>query len=184
MDTEARQEKVPLREPDAHVISRRLHRGVQLLLVLVTVLTLVLFLFYRPAAYLAAIPIPILIIASAVVNQMERRSRAGRLRVEGQTHISKEELETDLAAAGLSTALKVGLALALGTFIVAAAAFDLATLGIGAAALLLLAILIEIPYLGLFVTESQRDELEKVRPKTHAAHPSNSTPTSQRSASL
>lgn len=182
MNTDAKQETEERREPDAHLISRRLRTVIRSLLFIVTVLTIALFLFYRPAAYLAAIPIPILIMVLAVVNRMERRSRASRLRVEGQTHISQEELETDVEAKGLSTAIAVGLALALGTFIVAAATLDLANLGVGAAALLLLAILIEIPYLGLFVTESERDELEKVRPQTHARHPRTSSRASREGA--
>lgn len=161
--------KDSLGEPDAHVISRQLRVVTRGLLIVAIVATIVLFLFYRPATYLAAIPIPLLVIVLAVVNDLERRSRASALRSEGQDRITEEELEADVEAGGIATAMKVGGALALGTFIVAAAFSDLATLGIAAAALLLLAILIELPYLALFVTESERDELKKVQPQTHAS---------------
>lgn len=62
----------------------------------------------------------------------------------------------------MATALTVGGMLAVGTFIIAAALFEQVMIGIGAVALFLLVILIEIPYLGLLVTESERDEREKI----------------------
>jgi hypothetical protein len=164
--------KPPLGESDAHAISRHLRVVIRILLIVATVATILLFLFYRPATYLAAIPIPVLILVLTLVNELERRSRASALRHQGQTSITKEELEEDVQTVGIATALKIGGALALGTFIVAGSLFDLATVGIGATALLLLAILIEIPYLGLFITETERDELEKVRPQTHPSRSS------------
>lgn len=60
------------------------------------------------------------------------------------------------------TMLGIALLLVLGTFIVAATLLDWAIVGIGATALLMLAILIEMPYLYLFVEEAERDERAKV----------------------
>ncbi|QDV24648.1 hypothetical protein [Aureliella helgolandensis] len=157
-----------LGEPDAHANFRHMQTAIRGLLIVASVATIALFLTNRPATLFAAIPIPALIIISAIVGYFERRSRASVLRHPGQSHITKQELEADVQSAGIVTGLKVGVALALGTFIAAASVFDLATLGIGATVLLVLAILIEIPYLALFVTEAEREELETVRPQTHA----------------
>ncbi len=154
--------KQPLGEPDAHVVSRHMRAGVRILLIVSLVATIALLLFYRPAAYLAAIPVPVLSIVLVILNLMERRSRAAALRRPGQTSISQEELEVDVETIGVTTILKVLGVLAVGTFIVSAAFFDLATLGVAAAAAFLLAVLIELPYLPLFFTESVRDERQKL----------------------
>ncbi|QDT02163.1 hypothetical protein K227x_05340 [Rubripirellula lacrimiformis] len=154
-----------LGEPDAHVISRHLRTGTRALLIAFIAATILLFLFYRQAAYLAAIPVPILAAGLIIVNELERRSRASALREAHQTQISQSEIEADVETAGIAMALKILGVLMLGTFVIAAAFFDSAVLGIGAAVALLLVLLIELPFLPLMISESQRDEREKLTGK-------------------
>ena len=66
---------------------------VKWLLIVALVASVGLLIFYRPAAYLAAIPIPVLYCLLVVLNLMERRSRATQLRRPGQTAIGQEEIE-------------------------------------------------------------------------------------------
>lgn len=157
-----------LGEPDAHIVTRHMRTVVKWLLILALVATVGLFIFYRPAAYLAAIPVPVLCLVLFIVNLMERRSRASVLRHPGQTKIEQEEIEVDVETIGVVTMLKVLGVLALGTFIVAASLVDLAVVGAVAAAGFALAILIELPYLPLFFTESERDERSKLTGKSES----------------
>lgn len=157
--------KNELGEPDAHVISRHLRVTIRGLLIIFVLATLVLFLFYRQAAYLAAIPVPLLAVALILVDTLEHRSRASALRKAKQSAISEEEVELDVQAVGIATALKIFGVLALGTFIIAAAFFDSAGIGIGATATLLLALLIELPFLLVGISEAERDEREKLTGK-------------------
>jgi hypothetical protein len=154
--------KNALGEPDSHVATRHMRTVVKCLLIIALLATVGLLIFYRPAAYLAAIPVPILYFILAVLNLMERRSRASQLRRPGQTTLGQEEIEVDVETIGVVTVLKVLGVLAIGTFIIAAAFFDLAVVGVIAAGGFLLAILIELPYLPLFFTESERDERAKL----------------------
>jgi len=149
-------------ESDAHVVSRRFRDAVRGLLILALVATIFCLLFYREAAHLAAIPIPFLYVTLAFINYFESRSRTSVLRRSDQAEISREETEIDTETIGIVTLLKVLGMLALGTFIIAAALFDMRIVGVAAAAAFLLAVLINLPYLPLFVSESERDELEKL----------------------
>lgn len=150
--------KITLGEPDAHIGTRHVRTVVKGLLIFALLATIVLLLFYRPAAYLAAIPIPVLYFLLVVLNLVERRTRASQLQRPGENAISQEEVEVDVEIIGILTVMKVLGVLAIGTFIIAAAFFDLAVVGVIAAGGFMLAILIELPYLPLFFTESERDE--------------------------
>tara|TARA_R110002049_G_scaffold182485_2_gene350379 strand:+ start:123214 stop:123741 length:528 start_codon:yes stop_codon:yes gene_type:complete len=154
-----------LGEPDAHAMSRHLATTIRVALILCVIATLVLFVFYRPAAYLAAIPVPLLAVALMLVDLFERRSRSNALRKPNQTEIGQDEVELDVEVAGLTTAVKAFAVLAVGTFIIAAAYFEAAILGIAATAVLLLALLIELPFILVGVSEAKRDEREKITGK-------------------
>jgi hypothetical protein len=153
------------------------------LLITALVSTILLFLFVRPAAYLAAIPIPLLFAALVMVKYFERQARASALRRPGAREITQEEIETDVQDAGIYTALGIALLLALGTFIIAASLFDWAEVGIAATAGLLLAVLINIPYLSLIVQEAERDEREKVTHQPLSAEGSDETAEGRSTAS-
>lgn len=163
-------------EPDAYVMSRRLHILVRALLVIALVATVLLLLFYRPAAYLAAIPIPFLIVLLVLINYYERRSKASELRQPGQRGISQEEVDADVEEAGIFTVVVIAILVALGTFIIAASMFDWEIVGIVAAALLLLVILIDIPYIPLLVSEARRYEREKVTGRKNSDEDSEAKP--------
>ncbi len=97
-----------------------------------------------------------------VVDYYERRSRASALRRGGQIEVSQEEIEIDSQAAGVATALKVVGMLALGTFIIAATLFDVSKVAFVAAVGFLLTVFLGLPYWPLIVSESEREEREKV----------------------
>lgn len=162
----------PPDEPEAHLVWRRLRLALRSLLLAALLATILLLLFYRPAAYLAAIPIPFLYGLLVAVNFYERQSRAEILRSQGATELSPGEVSADVEAVGLATVLGVLALLALGTFIIAAAYYDLTVLGIVAAFLFFLAVLIELPYLFLFASEAGRDEREKLDRRAGSGHPS------------
>ena len=157
--------RVEFREPhesDAHIASQRFRYGLRACLIVALVATIFCLLFYREAAHLAAIPIPFLYVTLAFINYFESRSRTSVLRRSEQSEISREETEIDTETIGIITLLKVLGMLAMGTFIIAAAMFDMPIVGVAAAATFLLAILINLPYLPLFIGESERDELAKL----------------------
>jgi uncharacterized membrane protein len=151
-----------LGEPDAHTMMRWAKKMIRICLIVASISTIGLLFFFRPAAYLAAIPIPFLVLIFAVVSHLERQSRVTALRRPEQTGITEEEVEVDAQAAGVSTVLGIVFLLALGTFIIAASMFDWVLVGAAAAAAFLLAVLINIPYLSLFAEEAALDERDKV----------------------
>ncbi len=151
-----------LGEPHAHVKMRRVRVVSRWLLIIALLATVALFVVMPAAAYLAAIPIPVLFVVYVLAGQWERQARLAALRKPGQNAITQEEVELDVRDAGLYTALGILFVLALGTFIIAAALFQWPLVGGVAAAGLLLAILINLPYLTLFVQEAERDERDKV----------------------
>jgi membrane protein implicated in regulation of membrane protease activity len=132
------------------------------LLIIALLATVVLFLLMPAAAYLAAIPIPVLFVVYLLAGQWERQSRSTALRQAGEDAITQEEVELDVRDTGIYTALGILFVLALGTFIIAAALFEWPLVGGVAAAGLLLAILINLPYLTLFVQEAEHDERDRV----------------------
>ncbi len=150
-------------ESDAHVVSRQFRTGVRALLALSLIATIACLFFLRDAAYLAAIPIPVLYAVLAFTNYLEVRSRAANLRSPNQKRITIEELEMDIETVGIVTLMKVIGVLAIGTFIIAASLFDWAVVGAAAAALLCIAILIQTPFLPLYFSEFERDELAKLK---------------------
>lgn len=150
-------------ELDAHIITRRFRTGVRFLLAFALIATVICLFFFQEFAHLAAIPIPVLYVVLAFTNYLEIRARAANFHDSARRGISREELEIDIETVGIVTLLKVLGALAVGTFIVAASFFEWRLAGTAAAALFFLAILILSPYLPLFITEVERDELEKLR---------------------
>ena len=150
-------------EPDAHVVSRHFRTGVRAMLALSLIATIVCLFFLREAAYLAAMSIPVLYAVLAFTNYLELRSRASNLRSDGQMRLSREELEMDIETVGIVTLLKVIGVLAIGAFIVAASVLDWQVVGAAAAAMFFLMLLIQTPFLPLYFSESERDELAKLK---------------------
>ncbi|QDS94840.1 hypothetical protein FF011L_36220 [Roseimaritima multifibrata] len=148
-------------EPDAHVSAKHFRTGVRLLLALSLIATVVCLFFFREAAYLAAIPIPVLYGVLAFTNYLEIRSRADNFRSTSESDASEEEIEIGAETVGIVTLLKVLGVLAVASFIVAAAMTDWQTAGAVACGLFFLAVLIELPYLPLFFSETEREEREK-----------------------
>ncbi|TWU46662.1 hypothetical protein [Rubripirellula reticaptiva] len=158
--------KVQSDEPDAHVVARHFRTGVRLLLGLSLIATVLCLAFFQKAAYLAAIPIPLLYAVLALTNYLEFRSRGSNLRSAEGADVSREEMQVDIETVGVVTLLKVLGVLAIGTFIIAASFFDWRTVGIAAAALFFIVILIQLPYLPLYFSEAERDEREKLENRT------------------
>jgi O-antigen/teichoic acid export membrane protein len=151
-----------LGEPHAHVMMRHTRTLLRLLLAIAIVASIVLMVYFRPAAYLAAIPIPILLILYAMVSFFERQSRVTNLRDVGATSISKEELEEDVQGAGIYTTILIGVLFVLGAFVAAASIFDWTIIGIAGAVLLLLSLFYALPFLPIFVVEAANDERNEI----------------------
>ena len=149
-------------EPEAHVVARHFRTGVKLLLWLSLLSTIVCLFFFREAAYLAAIPFPVLYAVLAYANYLEYCSRRSTWRSKISTAPSQAELEADVETIGIITLMKVVGVLAIGTFIIAASLFQSQEVGGAATALFLLMLLIQSPFLPLYFSESERDEREKL----------------------
>jgi hypothetical protein len=158
-----------LGESDARVMMHRAKTVARVLLIVALVATLVALIAYRPLAYLAAIPVPVLFVAWVMLILLERQTRQSELRRAGQSTLSEEETQLDVRDAGIYTALGILFLLALGTFIIAAALFDWPLVGGVAAVGFLLAVLINLPYVLLCVQEAERDEQEKLDRQREAA---------------
>ncbi|KAA5547122.1 hypothetical protein FYK55_01510 [Roseiconus nitratireducens] len=149
-------------ESDAHVASRHFQTAVRVLLVIALIATIGCLAFYRQAAYLPAIAVPVLYTVLAIVNYLETRSRAENLRRPGQSELSGEEWEIDVQTVGIITVFKCLLAIAVGMLLVASALFDWEFVGGVAACGFLIAVLMNLPFLTLFFSESEKDELDKL----------------------
>lgn len=149
-------------EPDGHVVARHFRTGVRFLLALSLIAAILCPFLLKEAAYLAAMPIPVLYGVLALANYLEFRARASNLRTPGDSKIGPEEVQVDIQTVGIVTLLKVFGVLAVGAFIIASSYFDWKLVGAATAALFLLIILIQLPYLPLYYSESERDERDKL----------------------
>jgi hypothetical protein len=157
-------EKLKLGEPEAHVMMRHAKTTLRFLLIVALIATVGLYLFFRPAAYLAALPVPVLFLGFVFVSYLERQSRAKVLRSTNRSTISQEEVEMDVQYAGIYTAMGLTLMFALATFVVAATMVeDWSMIGIVAAVLFLLSVLIILPYIPLFIVDAANDERDKLQ---------------------
>jgi hypothetical protein len=135
----------------------------RILLAIMVLSTISLLIFYRPAAYLAAVPVPILFLGYLFACYLERQSRAMLLRVPNQTLISADEVEMNAEYAGIYTAMGLVLLFAISSFIVVATMVeDWGTVGLSASVLFLLALFIVLPYLPIFIAEAAQDERDKL----------------------
>ena len=153
-----------LGEPDAHVMMRHARMVLRLLLIVALIATTLLLIFFRQAAYLAAIPVPVLLFAYVIVSVLEKQSRAEVLRCRNQLVISQEEVDMDIQYAGIYTAMGLIALFALSTFIVAATITeDWSMVGTVAAILFLLSVLILFPYIPLFMIDAAHHERDKLQ---------------------
>jgi hypothetical protein len=153
-----------LGEPDAHRMMRYLRSVLLGLLCVSLIATALLLIFYRPAAYLAGLPLPVLALAFIAVLVLERRATAERLRAKHAAAISQKEVEMDVQYAGVYTALNLALLFAASTFVMAATMMeDLSMVGASAALLLLLAIFYALPYLPFLIADSGQEERDKLQ---------------------
>ncbi|QDT89911.1 hypothetical protein [Gimesia algae] len=153
-----------LGEPDAHVMMRHAKTVLRFLLIVALIATSVLLLYLPPAAYLAALAVPLLFLGFVFVSYLERKSKAKVLRSKNQSNISKEEVEMDVQYAGIYTAMALALFLALAVFIMAATMVeDWSMVGMVAATFFLLSIFLLFPYIPLFIEEAEHDERDKIQ---------------------
>jgi len=163
--------KRKLGEPNAHVMMRHARLIFLLFLIVTLIATMVLFIFYREAAYVAALPVVPLFLALVFVSYLERQSRADKIRVKNQTKISSEEVELNVQYAGIYTAMGLVTLVAIATFIIAATMVeDWSMVGFFALALFLLTVLITLPYIPLFIEESAQDERDKLGREASEVH--------------
>ena len=151
-----------LGEPDSHIMMRHAKTILWIFLVISVLSTIALLIFYRPAAYLAAVPVPILFLGYLFACYLERQSRALLLRVPNQTLISGDEVEMNAEYAGIYTAMGLILFFAISAFVVVATMVeDWGTVGLSASVLFLLALFIVLPYLPIFIAEAAQGERNK-----------------------
>jgi membrane protein implicated in regulation of membrane protease activity len=154
----------PLGEPDAHVMMRNAKTIFRVLLILTLITTTLLFLFFRQAAYVAALPVAVLFLGYVLASYLEKQSRAKSLRSTNPLTISKEEVEMNVQYAGIYTAMGLMLFFAIVTFVVAATMVeDWTLIGMVAAVLFLLSALIILPYISLFMSDAREDERDKLQ---------------------
>lgn len=152
-----------LGEPDSHVMMRRLKAGLLGLLIVALLASLLLFLLFRPAAYLAAFPVPVLFLTFVFVSYLEKASRSNVLRRANSQRISEEETEMNVRYMGIYTAMGLIFIMALGTFVIVAAMVeDWAMVGVVAVGMFLLVTLILFPYIPLFLAGTSADERDKL----------------------
>lgn len=162
-------DKPNLGEPDAHVMMRHAKTILRFLLIVALIATSVLLLYLPPAAYLAALAVPVLFLGFVFVSYLERKSKAKVLRSKNQLNISQKEVEMDVQYAGIYTAMALALFLALGVFIMAATMVeDWSMVGMVAATFFLLSVFLLFPYIPLFIEEAEHDERDKLQ---HEAEP-------------
>jgi len=119
--------------------------------------------FTKPIYFALVNYFPPLFLALIVVSYLEKQSRAERVRGKNQAKISSEEVEMDVQYAGIYTAMGLITLFATATFIVAAIMIeDWSIVGIAAAVLFLLAVLIILPYIPLFIEDAAQDERDKL----------------------
>jgi hypothetical protein len=113
---------------------------------------------------LVALPVPVLLLVYAYVSYLEKQSRAEMLRVPGQKHLSKDEIEWDVRSAGFLTALVLAALVGLSARIIAATfVVDWAMVGLVAAVIFLLSILIMLSCIPHFIIDSSNDERKKLQ---------------------
>lgn len=150
-------------EPDAHLMTRRSMGVVLILLCVSLVAGILLFIFARPLTYLAIISLILLLVSLAFTSFLEHKSRGRVLRSEGQSQISREEVEMNVQYAGIYMAMALILLFIGGCFIVAATfAREWSTVGGLSVVLFLMSGLILVPYLSLFIRGAAQDERKKL----------------------
>lgn len=150
-------------EPHAHVMMRHAKEILRLFLIAALIATIVLFVFFRPAAHLAALTVPFLFLAFVLASYLQAQATIPRLRERGQESISSEEVEMNIQYAGVYIAMALTLLFATSTLIVAASMVDdWSMVGLSASILFLLATLFMLPYIPLFLQGARQDERDKL----------------------
>ncbi len=125
--------------------------------------TILLVVFYRPAAYLAGLPIPALFFGFLFVSYLDKRATARNLRLGQQTAISSAEIDMDIHYAGIYTSLVLTVLMAISAIVMAATMVDnWSIVGASAAFILLLSIFYVVPYIPFFIADAEQDEREKL----------------------
>lgn len=154
--------KLKLGEPDAHILMRHARSVLFLLLVSAVIATAALFVFFRPAAYLAALSLPMLFLSLVFVCYLERQSRAEMLRSRNQQVISPEEVSMNVRFAGINMVMALILLFGVATLIMAASMVtDWSMVGLVAAVLFILSSVMLFPYIPLFIEGSEQDQSDK-----------------------
>ncbi len=151
----------PINDSDAHRLMWRLKIAALALLITAVFSSLGLLVISHPAAYLAALPIPLFVLAYVIISNKEQEARMSFRPRSAEQNPNQEEIELDVEDAKVFTAFGIAFIIAIGTFIIAAIFFEWRMVAIAAIATLFLALLINIPYLTLLVQEAGEEEREK-----------------------
>jgi hypothetical protein len=159
--------KRKLGEPHAHAMMRNAKFILLALLVAALAALILLVFLYRPAAYLAGMPIPILFLAFTIVSYLESRATAQMLRGRNQSTILAEEVEMDVQYAGIYTSIVLILLMAVSALVMAATMVEKwSMVGASAALILLLSMFYVLPYIPFFIADAEQDERDKLQRET------------------
>jgi hypothetical protein len=148
---------------DTHLMMRKAKAILLVLLSSALLATILLVVFYRPAAYLAGLPIPALFFGFLFVSYLDKRATARNLRLGQQTAISSAEIDMDIHYAGIYTSLVLTVLMAISAIVMAATMVDnWSIVGASAAFILLLSIFYVVPYIPFFIADAEEDEREKL----------------------
>ena len=162
---------LPLGEPHAHAIARRMQFGIRIFLALAVFVAGILLVFNRNVAYVAILPIPLLYVALMFMGSAERQTRASELRSVGQSEISEEEIEIDVATNRNALILEISGMLAMGVFLVVASLYELHMVMLMGFVFVVYGGFLGLPYWHLFLSQADAEEREKVAPDRRDARP-------------
>ena len=155
---------LPLGEPHAHVIARRMQFGIRIFLALAVFVAGILLVFNRHVAYVAILPIPVFYVALMFMGSAERQTRASELRSIGQSEISEEEIEIDVATNRNALILEISGMIVMGVFLVVASLYELHMVMLMGFVFVIYCGFLGLPYWHLFLSQADEDEREKVAP--------------------
>lgn len=142
-----------------HARTLRLRGALRALLAVFAVAALLLLVVWPEAAYLAAWPLPVLLLLLLAVDRYERAARPADLRPAAE-RAGAGEVELNRDVAGLTLVLKIGAILAVAALAISATVLELRYVGLGAAVVFLYLLFLGFPYWVAAVAEADEDALE------------------------
>lgn len=121
-----------------------------------------LFIFFRPAAYLALLALPLLLLTFVFTCYLERQASAEVLRSTDPLVMSQEEVAMNVQYAGIYTMMAMLLLFTVATLIMAATMVkDWSLVGLVAVVMFVLSAVMVFPYIPLFLAGAEQDQEDR-----------------------